>query len=197
VPADETGRWRLFIAIALPKVVRDRLEAPLKDLQTLSTWIRVSSADRIHLTLHFLGDVETSKKDELVETIRPVVAAHDPLALAVEGVGAFPDIERPTVLWAGVKGTGQPGLMRLQQELGRVLAGHGFEVEPRFTPHLTLGRVRKPLYREASRALNEWYYGRWQFAKFGEFTVDAIHLMRSQLGAGGPRYTSLATFDLQ
>jgi 2'-5' RNA ligase len=197
VPADDTERWRLFIAIALPITVQVELEAPLMDLQALSTWIRVNPADRIHLTLHFLGNVEADKKEALIETVRPVVAAHHPFPLSVEGVGAFPDTVRPKVLWAGLRGSGLPELLRLQAELGRALAPQGFEVEPRFTPHLTLGRVRKPLFREGSRALSEWYYGRWQFAKFGEFTVDAIHLMRSQLGSGPPRYTTVARFDLQ
>ncbi len=195
MPADETER--LFIAIALPKTVQDQLEAPLMDLQALSTWVRVNSADRIHLTLHFLGNVESSTKDGLVESIRPVVAAHRRFALTVASVGAFPDTERPKVFWAGVQGSGLPEVTRLQHELGRMLAGIGFEVEPGFTPHLTLGRVRRPLYREGSRALNDWYYGRWQFAEFAEFTVDGIHLMRSQLGSGPPRYTTVATFALQ
>jgi 2'-5' RNA ligase len=209
MPAGEDERWRLFIAVALPKAVQDKLEAPLKDLQALSTWFRVNSADRIHLTLHFLGNVDPGKTGKLIQVIRPVVAAHQRFALSVEWVGAFRDIERPKVLWAGLRGSGAPPgaawppapesapeLMRLQADIGHELVEIGFEVEPRFTPHLTLGRVRKPLYQAGSRAVNHWYL-RWQFARFGEFTVDGVRLMRSQLGAGPPRYTTLATFDLQ
>jgi 2'-5' RNA ligase len=193
---DERERWRLFIAVPLPTAVQDELGEPLQDLQALSTWIRANAVDRIHLTLHFLGNVNAATSGELAETIGPVVAAHRRLALTVERVGAFPSIERPKVLWAGVKGTGLPDLMRLQEEMGTVMVRRGFAIEPHFTPHLTLGRVRSALRREGRQALDAWYR-RWQFTKFGEFIVVGVDLMRSQLGAGPPKYTTLATFALQ
>jgi RNA 2',3'-cyclic 3'-phosphodiesterase len=196
VATGEGEHWRVFIAVALPQAVQDQLRQALEDLQPLSTWIRANAADRIHLTLHFLGNVDAARTDALAETIQPAVAAYRRLALTVEGVGAFPDRKRPKVLWAGVKGSGLPELIRLQQEIGRVLLRIGSTVEPRFTPHLTLGRVKIPLRREGSRAFDDWYR-RWQAATFGEFMADSVHLMRSQLGGGPPRYTTLATFALQ
>jgi RNA 2',3'-cyclic 3'-phosphodiesterase len=193
---DEGERWRLFIAVALPETVHHQLEAPLQDLQSLATWIRANPAERTHLTLHFLGNVDAGRNGELVATIEPVVAAHRRFALTVEGVGAFPDRKRPKVLWAGVTGRRVPDLIQLQQAIGSALLRIGFDVDARFTPHLTLGRVRSPLRAEGSEAFDAWYR-RWQFAQFGEFTVDNVHLMRSQLGAGPARYTTLATFALQ
>lgn len=194
--AGEAEHWRVFIAVALPQAIQDELRKPLEDLQALSTWIRANAVDRIHLTLHFLGNVDVAGKNALVETIQPVVAAYRGFALTVEGVGAFPDRKRPKVLWAGIKGSGLAELIRLQPEIGSALLRVGVEVEPRFTPHLTLGRVRSPLRREGSRAFDDWYR-RWQSATFGEFMVDSVQLMRSQLGTGPPRYTTLATFPLQ
>ncbi|HEY4844848.1 MAG TPA: RNA 2',3'-cyclic phosphodiesterase [Candidatus Dormibacteraeota bacterium] len=196
MPADDAERWRAFIAVALPQGVQDALAEPLRDLQPLSTWIRPNVADRIHLTLHFLGNIDPGVKDELVDQIRPIAAGTHPFSLAIEGVGAFPQVKRPKVLWAGVKGSGLSDLIRLQREIGSELARMGYTVEPGFTPHLTLGRVRNPLRREGRQAFDAWYR-RWQSTTFGEFTVDGVHLMRSQLGGGPPRYTTLATFALQ
>jgi RNA 2',3'-cyclic 3'-phosphodiesterase len=196
VPTDEADRRRAFIAVALPQGVRDALAELLRDLQPLSTWIRPTVAERIHLTLHFLGNIDAGQQDQLVDAIRPIVLGSHPFSLAVEGVGAFPNIRRPNVLWAGVRGSGLADLIRLQREIGRVLTPIGFAVEPRFTPHLTLGRARNPLRREGRQAFDAWY-GRWQSTTFGEFAVDRVHLMRSELGGGPPRYTVLATFALQ
>jgi 2'-5' RNA ligase len=84
----------------------------------------------------------------------------------------------------------------LQGELGDALRRAGVPLEDRFHAHLTLARVRRPLRAPERTALPDWS-DRWAGAAFGEIPVDQVRLMRSQLGGGPARYTTLATFDLQ
>jgi 2'-5' RNA ligase len=196
MPADEGERWRVFLAIEVPGAVREALTGPLNALQPLHEPIRINPIDRMHLTLHFLGHLPRSDVEQLPAALAPVVARQQRFRLAVEGVGAFPDIRRPRVVWAGIAGADLPKLIALQAELGKALRTAGLSVEDRFNAHLTLGRVRRPMRAPERVALREWAT-QWETASFGEVPVEHVRLMRSQLGAGPPRYTTLATFDLQ
>jgi 2'-5' RNA ligase len=196
MPADEAERWRVFLAIDIPDSVREALTGPLSALEPIRDAIRINAVDRIHLTLHFLGHHPRSDVEELPTALGPVVARHARFRLTAEGVGAFPDIRRPRVLWAGVAGADLPRLVALQAELGDALRKSGITLEDRFHPHLTLARVvRSPKVPERT-TLRDWAT-RWARASFGDIPVEHLQLMRSQLGAGPPRYTTLATFDLQ
>jgi 2'-5' RNA ligase len=197
MPADEGERWRVFLAIEIPDAVREALTAPLAALQSLQESIRINPTDRMHLTLHFLGHLPRPTVELLPPAVAVVVAGKHGFRLSVQGVGAFPAIARPRVLWAGIAGADLPRLNALQADLGDALRTTGLTVEgQRFHPHLTLGRVRRPLKGPERTLLREWS-ARWDAATFGEVPVDQVRLMRSQLGGGPPRYTTLATFDLQ
>jgi 2'-5' RNA ligase len=197
MPADEAERWRVFLAIEIPDAVRDALTGPLEALQPLHESIRINSIDRMHLTLHFLGHLPRPVVEQLQPAMAAVVSRHQGFRMASQGVGAFPAIARPRVLWAGITGNDLPRLNTLQTELGNALRTAGVTVEgERFHPHLTLGRVRRPLKAPERAVLREWSV-RWGAAAFGEVPVDQVRLMRSQLGGGPARYTTLTTFDLQ
>jgi len=196
MPADEGEHWRVFLAIEVPGAVREALTGPLNALQPLDEAIRLNPIERMHLTLHFLGHLPRSDVEQLPTALAPVVARQRRFRLAVEGVGAFPDIRRPRVVWAGIAGADLPKLIALQAELGKALRTAGLSVEDRFNAHLTLGRVRRPMRAPERVVLRDWST-QWETASFGEVPVDQVRLMRSQLGAGPPRYTILATFDLQ
>jgi 2'-5' RNA ligase len=196
MPADEGERWRVFLAIEVPDGVRAALRAPLAALEPLSTLVRINPVERMHLTLHFLGHLPPADVEQLPSTLAPIVAGQRRLRLAVQGVGAFPGIGRPQVLWAGVTGPDLDGLIALQAEIGRALRAPGLKTEDRFHPHLTLGRVRRPPKGDERKGLREWT-ARWDAVLFGDLPVNDVQLMRSQLGAGPPRYTTLATFALQ
>ena len=196
MPADEGERWRVFLAIEVPGAVREALTGPLSALQPLHEAIRLNPIERMHLTLHFLGHIPRSDVEQLPTALAPVVARHQRFRLAVEGVGTFPDIRRPRVVWAGIAGADLPKLIALQAELGKGLRSAGLSVEDRFNAHLTLGRVRRPMRTPERVVLRDWST-QWGTASFGEVPVEQVRLMRSQLGAGPPRYTTVATFDLQ
>jgi 2'-5' RNA ligase len=197
MPADDAERWRVFVAIEVPDAVREALTRPLEALQPLHESIRVNPTDRLHLTLHFLGHLPRPVVEQLPPALAAVTVRHPRFRVTAQGVGAFPAVARPRVLWAGITGADLPRLNALQKELGGELRTGGLTVEgERFHPHLTLGLVRRPLKGPERTLLREWS-ARWDAATFGEVPVDQVRLMRSQLGGGPPRYTTLATFDLQ
>ena len=196
MPAGDTERWRVFLAIEVPPAVRAALGGPLSGLEPLREVVRINTTERIHLTLHFLGHLPRTDVEQLEPALASVVAAHQRFRLAAAGVGAFPDIRRPRVLWAGVAGADLPRLTALQSDLGDRLRQAGVTSEDRFHPHLTLARVVRPPKSSERNALRDWST-QWGSTAFGQIPTHQVRLMRSQLGAGPPRYTTVATFDLQ
>lgn len=196
MPADELQRWRVFLAVELSAEVRAALHRPIEGLQPLGTATRINRVERIHLTLHFLGHRPVDEVERLRSRLAPPVLARRRFAVAVGGVGAFPNWTRASVLWAGIAGQELPQLVALQAELGAELARAGIPPEDRFHPHLTLARVRRALAGPEKRLLKEWAAA-WRDVDLGEMPVEAVHLMRSELGAGQPRYTTLASFPLK
>jgi RNA 2',3'-cyclic 3'-phosphodiesterase len=176
--------------------VRVRLQGPLDDLLPLGDYLRINPVERMHLTLHFLGHLPVAEIERLPAGLEPVVERHRSFALVAQGVGSFPNLARAQVLWAGIVGPELPRLMTLQSQLGTSLRDAGFTVEDRFHPHLTLARVRRPLKGAQRKLLTDWQ-ARWREPKLGDIPVKAVRLMRSQLGSGPPRYTTLSTFELQ
>ncbi|HEX9097592.1 MAG TPA: RNA 2',3'-cyclic phosphodiesterase [Candidatus Dormibacteraeota bacterium] len=196
MPPDEGERWRVFLAIEVPDAVRVALSEPLEGLHLLHESIRINPTERMHLTLHFLGHQPRPVVEQLQSGLAGVVTRHHRFDLMAQGVGAFPAMARPRVLWAGISGD-LPRLNALQAELGNALRTAGVTLEgERFHPHLTVGRVRRPLKPPERPVLREWI-NRWGAVHFGQVPVAHVRLMRSQLGGGPPRYTTLTTFDLQ
>jgi 2'-5' RNA ligase len=193
---DEGERWRVFLAIEVPGAVREALTGPLTALEPLRDVVRINAIERIHLTLHFLGHLPRADVEQLQPALAPVVGRHQRFRLTAEGVGAFPDIRRPRVLWAGIAGADLPKLIALQTEMGDALRTAGLTLEDRFHPHLTLARVPRPLKAPERELLRDWSK-EWARAVFGDIHVEHARLMRSQLGGGPARYTTLTTFDLQ
>jgi 2'-5' RNA ligase len=194
----EPERWRVFFAIELPAAVRGALQPAIDDLGTLQSSLGLNAVERIHLTLHFLGHLPVPDIERLTPRVARAVAQHHRMRLSVHGVGAFPSFGRPQVLWAGVAGDDLTGLTGLQRALGQALASAGIPLEQKepFHPHLTLARVRRPIRGAGRKRLADWK-AHWQDVEFGKLPVRDVRLMRSQLGAGPPRYSVLQTFSLQ
>jgi len=179
---------RAFIAIDLPGWIRDRLREVQDKLKgNQGGNISWSRPDGIHLTIKFLGDVEEGKIKEIGKVLERIAEGITPFRLLVEGVGAFPTISSPRVIWVGVKTEGE-NLLVLQKGLEEGLAQLGFEKETRpFQPHLTLGRIR---YLEDKKGLVESYRALGDI-KLGGFLVEGIILFKSELKPTGAVYTKL------
>lgn len=183
---------RSFIAINLEESLRPHLSWLQDTLRTAGaevSWVRV---ENIHLTLKFLGEVTKKRLDVVKEAIKEVTRTGFPFPINLQGLGVFPNLRSPRVVWVGVEEeTGE--LKRLQGDLEKVLSKKGFPKEGRpYTPHLTLGRVRSPKNKEGLVALLEAYKGE----SLGGMQVKSMELMQSQLFPKGAVYSILESFPL-
>ncbi len=184
---------RSFIAVDLPDEVLARLVRFIDRTSKGTKGFSWVTGEKIHLTLRFLGAIEETVLKSVSERLNPVVSAQTPLALQVRGVGFFPSVQRPRIVWAGLEGEIDT-LRLLQGKIEAVL--EGLEVHPRedreFKAHLTLARVKD--FRTATgvaRILQST-----KEAEFGDFVVNSLFLYKSDLTPKGSRYTKLDEFHL-
>jgi 2'-5' RNA ligase len=174
----------LFVALNLPAAVRQTLwetTAPVRNLGLPVRWVR---PDGIHLTLKFLGEVPDATEPDLRSALTRAARGGRALPLAVEGFGAFPTVERPKVIWAGINA--EPGVELLQHHVEREFEPLGFAPEGRpFRPHLTLGRAERDAgpraFAPLAPALAQLHYQETAL-------VETVDLMRSTLQSGGSVY---------
>ena len=148
--------------------------------------------EKLHLTLKFVGEAEPTRADALRRAAGPAASGVAPFALALADTGAFPPRGLPRVLWAGVRD--DAGALRLlQQRLEDECAAEGFARERRpFHPHLTLARLRDA--SAGARELGEAH--RASSLPPAAFRVAELCVVRSVLGPGGSRYTTLSRHAL-
>lgn len=183
---------RLFVAVNLPSAERARIHAAMSGLRDSGLPLRWTEPDAYHLTLKFLGEVRSEMVGRLSSALDRVAASTPAFGVRLEGVGAFPTIRRPQVVWLGVEPT--PALRCLKQDVEWALAEHGFEKETRaFHPHITLGRATAADGAGSFRGLDELAASQ-DFQ--GALKVDTVDLMRSQLSRQGPRYSLLHSSPL-
>jgi 2'-5' RNA ligase len=138
--------WRVFIAIELPSIVRqkvrahiDRLRSALPDAR--ASWVR---DENLHLTLKFLGDTPVTNVEALAQAAQRAASKVEPFEIIVGGCGAFPAKGQPRVLWIGIEDpSGRLALLNRALENECEKAGFPHEERP-FHPHLTLARIRNP-----------------------------------------------------
>jgi 2'-5' RNA ligase len=188
---------RAFIALDLPPDVQDCLETVSEKLKSQmgSVPVRWVVPQNIHLTLKFLGDVSLNNLDVLKELLNSEASPHKPMVISVGGVGAFPKLRSPRVIWVGVEAPQE--LLNLQRGIDMHLTRLGYAPERRkFSPHLTLGRVSRNATPQGVRKIGDVIASQ-KIGFLGVARIRAVHLYRSDLKPDGAVYTKLytASFD--
>jgi 2'-5' RNA ligase len=182
---------RTFIAVELPEETKEELQGLARQLRRAgihASWVK---SDRMHLTLRFLGEIDEDQAETVADYLARGYAGRTSFECAVEGVGAFPNVRRPNVVWAGV-GPLEGGLADTQAIAEQAALEIGLKPERRrFRPHLTLGRIRKPEQAgHLGRALAPLRSFRGK-----EFSVGGVTLFSSTLTPEGPIYERLREYD--
>lgn len=184
---------RLFVAIDFPAELRDALHEAARPLREAAPAARWYPAEKLHLTVKFLGEQPETVIERLVPALNEVAQRHRPMELELAGAGVFPNFRRPRVVWIGVEPG--PRLELLYHDTELACERLGFEVEGRvFRPHVTIGRVGAGLPGEELRAL-EQAIGQLQLHETA--SVETLDLVHSEMTAGGSRYRVLHAAPLR
>jgi len=188
------ARLRTFIAVDLGKPLRDRCASLRENLARTGADVKWVEPENLHVSLLFLGEVDEREITPVCRAVTDACTSRCAFTLSLEKVGCFPHPRRPRVIWVGV-GDGSADLVALHDVLEPPLLALGCyrREERRYTPHITLGRVRSeraggPL----ADALKK--YANWQG---GSTDVREVQVLSSQLTPEGPIYSVLSRAPLR
>src|SRR5947209_7910180 len=120
---------RLFVGLALPRVLKERL-AMLAGGLPGARWV---PTENYHLTLRFIGETPAYKAEEIDHALAALRAPA--FSLTLSGIGVFEKGGRSVSLWAGVERN--PQLDHLQGKIETALQRAGMPPERRrFSPHV-------------------------------------------------------------
>ncbi|PWU10931.1 MAG: RNA 2',3'-cyclic phosphodiesterase [Verrucomicrobia bacterium] len=191
------AKYRLFISIHLPDEVKSAMEQLRSEIsQALPrASIRWLPRDQLHLTLKFLGNTEAANVDPLTNALRTLSNNFSAIELTARGLGCFPDIRRPRVIWVGVQDH-RSELELLHKAICTAIQPFTApEPEEKFTGHATLGRI-KQISRSEAKVLSKMIESHSQ-TLLGTWTAANVELMRSELSSQGAHHTCVASVPLK
>ncbi|AKL96850.1 3'-5' RNA ligase LigT [Clostridium aceticum] len=178
---------RLFIGIDLPDKMKQnlfQLQSELRGYGVKGSW---KAIENLHITLEFLGELESDAIPILTNSLSKVTSNHKPFNLSIKGLGAFPSLKKPNILWSALE-ENLILLHHLRDELHTELIKSGYNLEERpFKPHITL--VSRPKLEAVDLA-------EFHTKKIGEFTVKDVVLFESRHIKGKLTYIDLFRVNL-
>ncbi|MCG6980113.1 MAG: RNA 2',3'-cyclic phosphodiesterase [Deltaproteobacteria bacterium] len=183
---------RSFIAIDLPEATREAIAVLQERLKRSRAGVRWMKPGSIHLTLKFLGNILPEQVDEIAAAAAQLIRDEPPITLYAAGLGSFPSLRKPRVIWVGLQGE-VDRLTKIQTGLENTLETLGFAREGRgFRPHLTIGRIKD---RHRLQGLIE-AMSTVELPEFNSFDANEIILYKSDLRPTGAIYTKLHRMPL-
>jgi 2'-5' RNA ligase len=184
---------RSFLAFELPEEIKAIVTRVSGEIRKSSLEVRWVRPEFIHLTVVFMGDIESEQIAPIGESVSAVCSQHSPFTISLKPMGCFPNTRNPRVIWLGIEGDLER-MSRFRDDLQHALSPFGIKEEERaFRPHLTLGRFKKPSKRQTE--LDQL------LAKYKELssparTLSELVLFRSDLKPGGAVYTKMVSWPL-
>ncbi len=177
---------RAFLGVPLTAELQETIHSLQNTLKARIRDIRWSRPENLHLTLHFFGETEQENLEKIRVSMLSVKRCHRPFQVDVIGLGAFPSLRRPRVIWLGLNPQDQ--LEQLHSDCQRVVREAGLVTDSRpYSPHLTIGRARQ-------RANELTALGaKLEDKLIGHLPVDGLVLYESRLRPGGAEHIPLFT----
>lgn len=184
------GNMRLFIAIDIDdKEIKYKTSIIQNMLVNSGVRGTHPTVDQLHITLKFLGETPDFKI-KLINDVLGKIKVDEKIVLNINGVGAFPSLKKPRIIFLDVKANDVLYVLQSQIERGMVKLGFKKEDRP-FKPHITIFRIKKP----------------WSWKSYLEKELVSVHidktlyinefkLKESLLTPSGPIYKDLNVYKL-
>jgi len=187
---------RTFIAVDFPPGMIEKIGRIIAYFKTQlpESHLKWVTTEQMHLTIKFIGEVPDQQLPEIKSVITTAIGIQPAFTMGIEGLGMYPHIEKPRIIWLGI--TGKEPLIGLHKILDQALTKVGIRQERRnFSPHLTLARVRRHADQRTVKEIGKTL-SKFKVDSLGIVNVEQIRLYQSKLTPQGPIYTSLLTVPL-
>ena len=182
---------RTFIAVDLPQDAKMEMDKLTSILRTEGRGINWVKAENLHITLRFLGDIDQESVPKLAESIKTNIYGFGKFGLSFSGLGGFPNLKMPRVIWAGTD-IGKDRLRDLATSVEMACIESKFgRGDKRFLAHLTIGRVKNPsgigiIVKKIERTAFQTK----------PYDIPAVTIFKSDLSPAGPKYMPLEIIRL-
>ena len=176
---------RIFTGIEIDKSIREYLHETTKQIPFKKA--SITKPKNIHLTLNFLGYIEDKTIEEIKNSIEDIAIKHNECNIEIEKLGAFPNLKKARIFWAGLKGDTDK-IISLQKDIENSLSIFGIKKEKRnYYPHITLARLRmiQDISKDLKMELTDM-----------KINVRDVSLFVSELKPKGAEYSVIKKFKL-
>ncbi|MDH3855852.1 MAG: RNA 2',3'-cyclic phosphodiesterase [Nitrosopumilus sp.] len=172
---------RVFVAIEISnkevinsiKKIQDKINIDAKPVETKN----------FHFTLQFLGEISEEIKHKIIQALHTIEFSS--FSITLKGVGAFPKLKFPRVIWIGTDENGGNMLIQLSKKVEKVMEPLGFFSDKPFKPHITIFRIKKKIGDITNELESQ------KVVDFGIQEISSIKLKKSELTSSGPIYSDL------
>lgn len=184
---------RFFIALEIPKQNIAQFQAIQASLHTLIPQARLTTLDKIHLTLAFMGEQPNQLTDRFINLIKEAVTEIPAFEITPAYIDGFPTIHHPAVLWIGVKGDVDK-LFLIHERIEDGLKNLRLPIdEKRFVPHISIAKLNEqfPIDTNLERSLEEI-----MVENFEPIQITSIKLFESIPAEGLHKHNTIAEIKL-
>jgi len=192
---------RLFVAVIVEDRLRQKISSVQQELKGVLFNIKPVEEVNIHLTLRFLGELPEERLSEL-ESCLGGIQEYPVFEMTLKGVGAFPSVKSPRVVWVGCENPGGT-LPKIYRTLEDNIVKMGLPADDHeFQAHITIARNKFPSARGGSAFGGKYNKGvedlinKYAGRELGKQIVNRITLFQSVLTLNGPIYTNIRDFNL-
>lgn len=182
---------RVFVGINISEDIKKKIIDLQKKIYAISSKIRFTKSENIHLTFKFLGSLSEEECKEFIQGIETGLAGRDKFSLQIKNFGVFPNVSNPRILWIGVEKNNN--LLEIQKDIE--ILSNKFNVPPEkgFKGHITIARNNNKIDISSLKQLKE------KFNDFiwGNLVVKEIDIIESQLKPTGAQYSVLKSIKLK